>query len=316
MDYTAFTLFLVGFFSVYYFKKYSFNLVILHYINNSRTKIALDEFINMLDLMKSNTNENTENNDQILDDDKNDVDESVIVKKDIPYVEKYLEKYNKLDSVELSKEKLESLQNCIVIESTPLGVVIMFYDATRETFKYYSDNTIPYRFLEVVGRKYICTFQCKSLYTDMNNIIKEAEDKIENERLEKERIEDEKEKDKLEKEKEKEKEGEEEKDEYVLVGAAPKKNVFAKFKKYNETPTNVKSVSGGGNGQMQMQPTQTQTPTQNKTIILKDKTNRYTCEGKLANYSIIKKVDRKVVDKNYALTFADYKKIMYDKKNL
>ena len=123
----------------------------------------------------------------------------------------------------------------------------------------------------------------------------------------------EKEKDK-EKEKEKEGEREEEKDEYVLVGATPKKNVFAKFKKYNETPTNVKSISSGGNGQMQT--TQTQTTTQNKTIILKDKTNRYTCEGKLANYSIIKKVDRKVVDKNYALTFADYKKLMYDKNNV
>ena len=155
----------------------------------------------------------------------------------------------------------------------------------------------------------------------MNEIIKEAEDKIENDRLEKEkekeRIEEEKEKELLEKEKEKEKEGEEEKDEYVLVGAAPKKNVFAKFKKYNETPTTVKSISSGGNGQMQMQqPIQSQTTTQNKMVILKDKTNRYTCEGKLANYSIIKKVDRKVVDKNYALTFADYKKIMYDKKNL
>ena len=35
-----------------------------------------------------------------------------------------------------------------------------------EQFDYYSNNVIPYRYLEVVARKYVLTYNCLELYID------------------------------------------------------------------------------------------------------------------------------------------------------
>ena len=64
-------------------------------------------------------------------------------------------------------KRLDKLKNCYVIEKTPIANVIMIYDKDRETFKYYSDVNIPYRYLEVVGRKYIKSFDCRPIFVDM-----------------------------------------------------------------------------------------------------------------------------------------------------
>ena len=45
-----------------------------------------------------------------------------------------------------------------VMEMTPVGNVIMQYDGKKESFVYYSDNIVPFRFLETVSRKYMTTF--------------------------------------------------------------------------------------------------------------------------------------------------------------
>ena len=52
---------------------------------------------------------------------------------------------------------------------------------------------------------------------------------------------------------------------------------------------------------------------QNKNLLLKENANRYTYEGKLSTFNMLKKVERKVVDKKYGMSFADFKKIK-DKK--
>jgi hypothetical protein len=44
-------------------------------------------------------------------------------------------------------------------------------------------------------------------------------------------------------------------------------------------------------------------------ILLKEKANRYTYEGKMVNCSFLKKIERKVVDKKYGFSFADFKKM-------
>ena len=49
-------------------------------------------------------------------------------------------------------------------------------------------------------------------------------------------------------------------------------------------------------------------------MLLKENANRYTWEGRLANMSILKKVDRNVIDKNYSLSFADFKKLQKQNK--
>jgi len=185
-------------------------------------------------------------------------------------------------------KRLEKLNNCYIFESTPQGNVLMIYDIQRSSFKYYSDNTIPYRYLESVARKYVMQFSCRPIYVDMEEELNLAEEKWEKEREQKEQKEQEK--------------------EASLKTQKPieeKKSVFAKFKSYNKD-----GISGKVNTGVPPKNSIPMTKEQEKEkILLKEKANRYTYEGKLANFNFLKKIDRTVVDKKYAITFADFKKI-------
>jgi len=227
--------------------------------------------------------------------------------KSILFEEKYKEEYKKADDTEISQERLEQLKNSILMERTPLGNVVMYYDNSRETFIYYSDSTIPYRYLEVVARKYVVTNRCKKLYIDMEKELKEAQEKLEKKQKEEERL-------KLEEEnKEKnEKEG------LFSTSTPAKKNVFAKLKNYNRDnslktagiPSDNKSVS-----KKVIPPPDKNATSTSEALLLKENANRYSYEGKVVNFSFLKKVERKAVDKRYAMNFADFKKMMTDKKN-
>jgi hypothetical protein len=153
------------------------------------------------------------------------------------YEDKYLELYRKTESTLCSDEKIEGLKNMILMENTPLGNVIMYYDKSRETFIYYSDSNIPYRYLEVISRKYVVMNNCKQIHVDMEQEIKEAQEKLEQKKQEEE-----------EKKKQLEQQqNPDEKNSSTIV----KKDVFAKLKKYNTNtslkssgiPTDNKSVS-------------------------------------------------------------------------
>ena len=48
--------------------------------------------------------------------------------------------------------------------------------------------------------------------------------------------------------------------------------------------------------------------------LLKENANRYTWIDRLTNLPLLKKVDRKTIDKKYALSFADFKKMQEIKK--
>ena len=182
------------------------------------------------------------------------------------------------------------MANCYVMESTPQGNVLMIYDNKKGSFKFYSDSTIPYRYLEVVGRKYVKTFDCRPLYVDMEEELTLAEEKWEKERKEKE---------------EKEEQERKRKEEQKANPQVEKKNVFAKFKSYNK-----EGASGRVNTGLPPKNSIPMTKEQeNEKILLKEKANRYTYEGKMANFSFLKKVERKVVDKKYGLSFADFKKM-------
>jgi len=178
----------------------------------------------------------------------------------VPFENKYLDKYLALTPTHLDKTTLENLANNFVMEYTPNGNVIMFYDVVRETFTYYADNSIPYRYLQVLARKYVCTFNCPSLY---KHSIEPTE-------------------------------AEPTKSEPSVPSAAPvvpvvpvaKPSVYAKLKPYNTT--------------IQEKP--------KEAADKKPVTNRYTCSGKINNMSFLKKVPRTLVDKNYSMSFADFKK--------
>lgn len=201
-------------------------------------------------------------------------------------------------------QRLDKLNNCYIIENTPLGNVLMIYDTKKTSFRYYSDNTIPYRYLETVARKYVKQFDCRPIFIDM-----EEELKISEERFEKER-----------KEKEEKEEAEKKRREEATKNNQPieeKKNVFTKFKSYNKDAGSSKTSYAA--------PPKNSIPSNKKITIeqekekekqfLKDRANRYTYEGKFANFSFIKKVDRKVVDKKFGMSFADFKKMQKDKKD-
>jgi hypothetical protein len=201
-------------------------------------------------------------------------------------------------------ERLDKLKNSFIMEKTPLGNVLMLYNNKRGSFEFYSDNTIPYRYLEPVSRKYVKTFGCRSIYFDMEEELKNYEKKLE----EKER-----EKEELEKRILEEKRILDEKNMTVSVVAEPKKNVFAKFKSYNkEAGTGHVNIAAPPKNSIPNNKV-TETSSDEK-VLLKENANRYSYEGKLSNFNFLKKVDRKVVDKKYAMTFADFKRLQEEKK--
>ena len=217
--------------------------------------------------------------------------EEIVEKIPEKYEDKYLDLYRKTEPTICSDEKIEGLKNTILMENTPLGNVIMYYDKSRETFIYYSDSNIPYRYLEVISRKYVVMNHCKQIHVDMEQEIKEAQEKLEQKRQEEE-------------EKKKQLELEQQKSDENHT--TTKKDVFAKLKKYN-TNTSLKS-SGIPTDNKSISKKNIQE--NNKPVILKENANRYSCEGKLMNFSFLKKVDKKVVDKRYAMNFSDFKKMI------
>ena len=48
---------------------------------------------------------------------------------------------------------------------------------------------------------------------------------------------------------------------------------------------------------------------ENEKILLKERANRYTYEGKIANFNFLQKIERKVFNKKLGLSFADFKKM-------
>ena len=205
-------------------------------------------------------------------------------------------------------ERLDKLKNSFVMEKTPLGNVLMLYNNKRGSFEFYSDNTIPYRYLEPVSRKYVKTFGCRPIYCDMEEELKNYEKKLEDKERENE------EKEELDKRILEEKRVLDEKNMSVSVVAEPKKNVFAKFKSYNkEAGTGHVNIAAPPKNSIPNNKV-TETKSDEK-VLLKENANRYSYEGKLSNFNFLKKVDRKVVDKKYAMTFADFKRLQEEKKN-
>lgn len=196
--------------------------------------------------------------------------------------------------------KLDGYINNYINEMTPLGNVYMRYNNTKKSFEYYSNNTIPYRYLEPVGRKYVLTYFCKPLFIDIEDELSKAKVKRD---------------DKKEQETKDKKEAKEKNESNLQV---KKEDVFAKLKSYNSSTNNNNEMSKMGMGKQNALPPQMKAnlPNVNTSsgpdeMLLKENANRYTWEGRLSNMSLLKKVDRKVVDKKYAMSFADFKRLRH-----
>ena len=88
-----------------------------------------------------------------------------------------------------------------------------------------------------------------------------------------------------------------------------KKPVFAKFKSYNKDTSNKvvtkdKDTSSSASN-VTKNATKNATELANATTIR----NRYTCHGKIGNMAFLKKIDRTIVDKNYKMSFSDFKRL-------
>lgn len=190
------------------------------------------------------------------------------------------------------KKKLSQFMNNYIIESTPLGNVFMRYNDDKGSFEYFSNNTIPYRYLEPIGRKYVMIYHCKPLFVDLEEELKKSEDKMKALQKQNDSVENE--------------------------SSKNPNTVFAKFRKYNKDSAPAPSSNAkysknrgpeSGNMPAHMRVNLPNVNVASEKKMLKEHANRYTYEGRLSNFSILKKIDRKTVDKKYAMTFADFKRL-------
>ena len=184
-------------------------------------------------------------------------------------------------------EKIKKLKHSYVMEYTPLGNVIMKFDNEKSHFEYYSDSTIPYKFLETIARRFVIIHNCKQIFIDMQNELNKYEEYIK-------KIEEQEEIDKKKDIENKEK----------LV--PKKKNVFAKLKNYNN---DIVTTRIGAAQSIPPKTNSTVNTTDKKKFILKEKSNKYSYKGKILNFNILTKVDKSISNKKLKLSFADYKKL-------
>jgi len=210
------------------------------------------------------------------------------------YEDKYLEIVRKmkanLEMVEKSEDFYKSLKNCQVIEYTPVGNVLMTYKDNK--FAYYSDHNVPYRYLEVVCRKFVKTFNCVELYVDMEEELKKCEEKL---KIEKENV-----------------KREQEQQAQSQHANKSRSSVFAKFKNYN------KDLMSAVKSSATIPPAKTNsiqivTPKieklENSIQVLKENANRYTYEGKMMNFMFMPKIEKSTFNKKLKMTFAEYRKM-------
>ena len=102
------------------------------------------------------------------------------------------------------------------------------------------------------------------------------------------------------------------------------KNKFSKVKSYNKDNT-INSMKMSRATSKNRGAASTPLPPQikanllnvnsnNKNQFLKENANRYTWEGRLNSFSPLKKIDKKIVNKNLTLSFAEFKKLQKNKK--
>jgi hypothetical protein len=62
----------------------------------------------------------------------------------------------------------------ILLESTPRGNIMMYYDIFKQAFAYVSDNqSIPYMILNACAMKYVIVFKCRDFFIDTEIVPKE-----------------------------------------------------------------------------------------------------------------------------------------------
>ena len=207
--------------------------------------------------------------------------------------------FKEMTRKKIINKKLDNFIDNYVLENTPMGNIYMRYNNSKGSFEYFSNNTIPYRYLEPVGRKYVMTYWCKPIFVDTEEELKRSEIKYNED---------------LKKKEKKEKEEEEKR-------INNPKMVLAKMKSYNKDTKNATAIRPMKNrSSNNVLPSQIKASFQNinqtsEKKFLKENSNRYTWEGRLTDFCPLKKVNKNVVNKNLAMTYADFKRIQQEQQN-
>jgi hypothetical protein len=88
--------------------------------------------------------------------------------------------YSKQQFTEMILNETNTLENMwktrILIETTPRGNIVMYYDCYKQGFSYYSDvSGLPYTLLNAVAMKYVRTYRCLDFFVDNELLSKEKE---------------------------------------------------------------------------------------------------------------------------------------------
>lgn len=93
----------------------------------------------------------------------------------IVYEEKYNQVFDKyLKANPPSNDNIEISASSILVEHTPIGNVVMYYDIGNKCLTYYSSRSLTTNQLQSIGRKFIIQFCCSSILIEMQ---KEKEEK-------------------------------------------------------------------------------------------------------------------------------------------
>ena len=180
--------------------------------------------------------------------------DAVLTNKDIP-------EFVKDARVLTINKKLDAYLNNYVLEMTPLGNVYMRYNNNKKSFEYFSNNTIPYRYLEAVGRKYVMTYWCKPLFVNLADELVKAEQKQLEQPLKP-----------------------------VLKPVAPVKQSFSSKNSLINTNANTNTKPR----------LETNVVTNAVPVLLKENANRYTWEGRLSSLMLLKKSEKKAATLSFA----------------
>jgi hypothetical protein len=154
-------------------------------------------------------------------------------------------------------------------EVTPRGEILMYYDVKNKAFEYYSNNkNLPYKTLDAVARKYVCTHNVPSIYVDLRDEVKKGLDKYNNSNSNSNVV---------------------DKNASAAKTASPSSSVFAVYKNYKsgiKIPASNGNI-GNGNGN------KLDSKNNSKKIILKDNVNKFIFKGWINDYALDAKAREK-----------------------
>jgi len=161
-------------------------------------------------LIKYRKDDDDDDDDDEDDDDENDADDD----KDEPNLEnKYYDELDALEVREMTAAEMNELKFKFVDVETPDGIVWMTYNNATESFWYYTNKSVHYKYLDAIARFFTITYNCRHVCVNYKEEYEKGvtilKDKMAEENKRQEEIKN-------------------------LIEQTEKKSVFAKFKRYKQ----------------------------------------------------------------------------------